>query len=191
MAINMDSILAKAKQCMNTQQKKKDVLYVVDSIITGSKKFSFKTGTSFVAHTPEEAAHKFIRVLQMEILSSAGTNHGAGQLGYSATASLTDLSFSNLTNIAPGVYTIDVNFDDDLTRSSMSKKGESVRNIAALLNNGYSAGKQVWGMWHEHKQASLMMRDGAHFIDNAISQFMSTYASEYGVIDIQVHDDYK
>lgn len=187
----MESIIAKAQKCMGTSEKKREVQTYTDNAIMRGKVFSLKSIGGSGVHTPEEAATMFINVLRSEIASHAGSDASSGQLGGSAISALSGLSFSSPQNIAPGVFTIEVNFDDDLYRQSMSSQSDDVQNIAALLNSGYNASKQVFGMWHGHKQASLKTRAGAHFIDNAIKTFMSTYATEYGVIDIEVNEAYK
>lgn len=189
-SINMASILAKAKACMRSSEQQRKVELQVDKIIASGGHIS--GGGIQSIHTPEEAADKFIEVLINQIESCAGSDHASGALGGTAISALVNLSHSSPTKVGKNRYVIEVSFNDDLYRYSLvPSKYDGINNIAALLNSGYSAGHTVHGMWHGNKISSLPMRDGAHFIDNAVNEFMSNYAGEYGVVDIVVDDVYQ
>jgi len=188
--INMDSIIAKAQKCMGTSQKRTEVSQYIDKIVLGS--ITFNTGTGTSAHTPEEAADKFISVLCNEIRSHAGGDFENGDLGMTAIDALTELNYTAPRKVGENQYIIEVYFSEDLSRPSlMPQKYDGIPNIAALLNNGYSAGHIVKGMWHGEEQISLDTRSGTQFIDQAIRDFMGNYASEYGVIGIEPDPIYK
>ena len=186
--INMNSILKKAKACMETSSKKKEISKKIDEYISGVGTPS----TSITLTGVHLAAGKFIEVLQNEIESHSGT----GKLGATAIAALTPMAHGNPYKIGENQYKIDIWFTEDLSRDSLAPDYfEGIKNLAALLNNGYSAKNTIYGVWLGHNGnmsiPSLKHRDGAHFIENAMRDYMGNYAAEYGVIDIDCDDIYK
>lgn len=191
--INMDSILAKAKTCMNSAQFKNKVEQKTDSVIMAGGTIQSITGKTITIAGASQAAAKFIEVLQNEIESlGAGGGYSNGSLGVTAVDALTQLEHGGVHKIGKNKYQIGVWFAGNLHRDSLAPtEYGGIDNIAALLNNGYSAGHTVYGMWHGDNIASLTQRDGAHFIDSAVRNYMANYASEYGVLNIEVADIYK
>lgn len=191
--INMDSILAKAKACMNSAQFKNQVEQKTDSIIMAGGAIQTGSGKAITIAGASQAAAKFIEVLQKEIESlGAGGAYSNGNLGNTAIDALTQLEHGGVHKVGKNKYQIGVWFAGDLHRDSLAPDEYSgIDNIAALLNNGYSAGHTVYGVWHGDNIASLTQRDGAHFIDSAVRNYMANYASEYGVISIEVADIYE
>lgn len=195
--INMNSILAKAKKATATASFQKKLDGKVDAMLMEGSVMS--GGRSATIYGTSMAAAKFIEVLQNEIqshaVSSGGGGFSAGGLGATAIDALIKLEHGEPVKVGRNRYQIGVWFTDDLSRESLAPgKYEGVENIAALLNSGYTAGHRVYGIWKGHgdeRRASLVERDGAHFIENAIRDYMANYASEYGVIDIEVDDVYK
>lgn len=142
------------------------------------------------------AAQEFISVMKNEIAShGAGGNYSNGNLGPTAVSALSKLDCDAAVKKAKNLYTIDVNFTGNLHRDSLAPdEYDGVDNIAALLNNGYSAGHTVYGIWMGHYPyniASIKNRDGTHFIDNAVRTFMTNYATKFGVDSIEIDDIYK
>lgn len=142
------------------------------------------------------AADKFIDVLKAEIQSHAGTNYSAGNLGRTAISALMNIQHGQPVEIGDNLYQIEVWFANDLHRDSLDVDWfpEGIDNIAALLNNGYAAGHTVYGVWMNHSPwniPSLTMRDGTHFVDNAIKTYMANYAKEYGVVSVIADEIYK
>lgn len=191
--INMSSILAKAKNCMNSAQHQSKIEQKTDGIIMTGGVVSGGAGHSITIAGASMAAAKFIEVLQNEIRSlGAGGGYANGKLGGTAVGALTQLEHGSVQKIGKNKYQIEVWFADDLHRDSLAPdEYDGVKNIAALLNNGYSAGNTVYGTWHGNQTASITQRDGARFIESAIHNYMANYASEYGVINIEVADIYK
>lgn len=197
-SINMQSILAKAQKCMSKSENQKKVNEIVDKVYLGELgRISFTMSNGGTPHPPDEAAAKFIEVLRNEIDSHAsGGGFSSGQLGATAVSALKNLDHGSPYKVGTNTYQIPVYFTSNLHRDSLDidEFPEGVDNIAALLNSGYTAGHVVYGYWMGHneyfKTASLTQRAGAHFIDNAVHDFMGNYASEYGIIDIQVDDVY-
>lgn len=180
-SINMASILAKAQACMGTSKKKTEVSNLVNGVMLGNIRLqSGKGGT----HTPEEAAAKFIEVLQNEINSSG--------LSAGAAAAISNLSHTSAQSIGNNTYVIGVYFAGDLSRPSLDEAHYgSISNLAALFNNGVGhTMRPVHGIWHGQETWSRTTIPGAHFIDSAVSSFMGNYAYDYNVLDISVDGVY-
>ena len=189
----MDSILSKAKAYMNSAQFQQKVEKKVDDVMLCGGAIYNTSGKVVTIGGASMAAAKFIEVLQNEINSlGTGGSFSNGNLGGTAVSALIHLEHGSPHKIGKNKYQIEVWFAGDLHRDSLAPdKYDGVENIAALLNNGYSTGNAVYGTWHGDKIASLTQRDGAHFIDSAIHNYMTNYASEYGVVNIEVADIYK
>ena len=191
--IDMNSILAKAKKATNSSAFQKKLETKVDTMLLGGGVIA--SGRNVTIYGTSMAAAKFIEVLQAEIQSHAGLSASSGGLGSTAIDALIKLEHGAPVKVGRNRYQIEVRFTEDLRRDSLDPSVfDGIDNIAALLNNGYSAAKTVYGIWLGHSPwniPSLQHRDGAHFIENAIRNFMANYAHEYGVIDIEVDDVYK
>lgn len=180
-SINMESILAKARACTNTAEFQKKIEQKADILIANGGANDIIGGRKVTISGMSVAAAKFIEVLQNEITSSG-----------IAIADVISLEHSTPYKVGTNKYQIAVWFSNDLHRNSLvPDKYDGVDNIVALFNNGYSAGNTVYGIWHGEKIASLNERVGIHFIDSAVRNYMGNYASEYGVIDIQIDPVYK
>lgn len=66
---------------------------------------------------------------------------------------------------------------------------EGAEDMAALMNNGYDADNQVYGIWHGKKTASLTTRPVKHFVQRAISDFNGNYGSELNATAELVNKD--
>lgn len=190
----MNSVLSKAKKYITSNEGQKKIEQKIDDMVMrGGSGMASGGGQAITITGARDAAEKFIEVLQNEI-KSLGVDGGysSGKLGGSAISSLIQLKHGMPRKIGKREYQIEVWFTDDLHRDSLvPDRYNGVDNIAALLNKGYSAADTVYGTWHGNKIASLPKRDGAHFIENAIHNYMVSYANEYGVINIDVADIYK
>lgn len=194
--IDTKSILAKAQKAMNTTAVQKRVEQKVDNIMMGGTIGGGGSSGGAALYSPSDAAKKFIDVLQNEIKNCAGSVPSSGQLGSTAVEALTKLEHGVPVKVGSTRYQIPVSFTGDLRRDSLDPSyfGEGVNNIAALLNNGYSAKNTVYGIWLGHwpwNIPSLTHRSGAHFIESAIRDYMANYAKTYGVIDIKPDDIYE
>lgn len=196
--INLASVLAKAQACMNSSEKQREVKTKVDDYMMSRIGFVFGSsggGGGRPPKPPSLAASKFIDVLRNEISSHAGGSYASGGMGPSAIAALGELNHGEPYRVGDNYY-IDVYFDSELGRPSLApQKYDGIDNLAALLNNGYTAAHTVYGVWESHsigdeRIASLTSRGGAHFIQQAVRDFMGNYAAEYGVLEIQVSDVY-
>lgn len=182
----MSSIQAKAEAYLKTKDGKMKVKRAINDAI---KKNSFNG-----AYAPKEVGNLFALTLVQEILSLAvpsGSDVSGGSLGPSALEALTEINVSEPVECGDGLYSVEISFAGDLSRQSMSpKKYGGIDNIAALLNNGYSASKSVHGVWHGEDKWSLVERNGANFIGSTVAHF-SRNKDKYNIKDIIVNDIYQ
>lgn len=200
-SINMQSIISKATEFTESSEFQEQMEAKIDEIIRGGVSVNKRITVSGI----NMAAAKFIEVLQNEIRSHAIASGGGGLngrgLGDTAVSALINLKHGIPVKVGKNQYEIEVRFDGDLERDSLAPDfysgDDRIKNIAALLNNGYSAAHTIYGTWQGHGYAdsfnipSLREREGLHFIQNAIRNYMTNYAPEYGVINIEVDDVYK
>lgn len=194
--IDMKSIMEKAVKATNTSEFQKQVEAKTDEFaLTGNSRGKSNT-VGGMPTSPSFAAAKFIEVLRNEIRSLEATSGFAdGKLGATAVEALSQLDHGSPYKVGKHKYQIPVWFENDLRRDSLClDEYDGIDNIAALLNSGYAAGHIVYGIWLNHSPfniPSLQHRSGAHFIENAIRDYMGNYASDYGVTSIEVDDIYK
>ena len=130
--------------------------------------------------SPEAAADKFISVLRKSILSSG--------LSANAMAAISEgIDYLAPQSLGDGKYQITVTFGGDLRRSSLSpSRYGGISDIVLLFNNGVDHQMNpVYGEWHGERVRSETVIPGAHFIEQAVSDFIGNYAKEYGVISIE------
>lgn len=198
--VNWSSILKKAKVCMKTPEKKKEVQKYIDGFIISG--IGIKTigagGGGAGKNNVRAAAERFIEILKECISECAGSDFSNGDLGETAIQALSNISTGSVEEVgSKNLYSIPISFGGNRHRDSLAPlKYDGVDDIVALLNNGYPRDghtmKTVFGIWHGTDTASLTDRQGAHFIESAIHRFMSTEARLYGVKEIQVNiSDYK
>lgn len=194
--IDMKSIMEKAVKATNTSKFQKQIEAKTDEFaLTGNGGGKANTVGGMPA-SPLLTAAKFIEVLRNEIRSLEATSGFAdGKLGATAVEALSQLDHGTPYKVGKYKYEIPVWFENDLRRDSLCPdEYDGIDNIAALLNSGYDAGHVVYGIWLHHSPfniPSLQHRSGAHFIENAIRDYMGNYASDYGVTNIEVDDIYK
>jgi hypothetical protein len=189
---NWSSILKKAQAAVTSDSVQTRIDNVVDGIVFGTHKAESKNTIQPI----RDAAYKFTDVLFKEINSCAGSVPAVGQLGPTAISALSNINIDSPVKTGKYRYEIGVSFSGVLNRDSLDPSyfTAGIDNIAALLNNGYSAASTVYGVWLNHSPwniQSLTSRSGAHFIDNAVSSFQTGHAPKYGVINIDVDDIYK
>lgn len=126
----------------------------------------------------EDAAQKLIAEIQKTAKSFG--------LAESITALIDTLAYTKPEVQADGSYSVGIFFTGDKHRDSLYPKGypNGVDNIIALLNNGFRIGegkKPATGMWHGHKTVGLRTREGLHFMNTAVSDFVRAYGDAYNV----------
>lgn len=194
-SIDFSRILDKAKKYTETGKFKKEK----DKIVTGALlgKITLGAGSNLRDNieNASSAADKFIVVLRNEIGNHIGSDYSKGQFSELARDVLDDITHSAPYSDGDKVY-VDIMFTDDRHRDSLDPSYEGIDNIIALLNNGYNANGAVFGDWIDHNNVehedtwSVRRRGGAHFIEQAVTDFWGNYATDYNVIDIKVAEEY-
>ena len=187
--INMGSITTKVEDYFKTAKGKKKIEKVKDDIMLGKLRFGYSTKS---VKTPTQAAEKFIQILEDEVQSHFGSDYALGDLGQTAIESI-KLEHDKPYKIGNRYY-VNLKFVGDLHRKSLRPDYyDGVKNIVALLNKGYPRIHSVYGVWQGHgnePRYSLTERDGAHFIEDAVRRFVTQYGKEYGILDIDVSNEY-
>lgn len=199
-SINLDSIMQKVtaySQTENGKAKMRDVIRQYRTSGTG------KTGAGDKVVTETDmwtAASKMISVLR-----STAQSYG---LPASVMKHFDSLECSKIYEMADGTSVIYIYFEDDLHRDSLYSDGyDGIKNIVALLNNGYHAKDYVYGYWEGHSPAgeskfdgrsidtsayirSRKDREGLQFIQQAIQDFNGNYGADFNVTAV-AGDDYE
>lgn len=199
--IDVDAVIKAAESFIESGEGKKLKRSVIDDIMSGRIKPSGGGGFD-----PDGAADKFIEVLHKTILDHAAQTHygsaytnrsmaGQGFLGPTAISALNDIDYNQPIPFDADHYSISVYFSGNLHRKSLNKQKypDGAYDIVGLLNSGYSSRHSVFGVWEGHGEEpipSLVKRRGAHFIQEAADDFMGNYASQYGVVGIEISGDY-
>lgn len=175
-SIDMTSILAKARACMEKEETKKEVRKVVDDVMRGEAMIR----ASGDVHTIDDIASKFIEVLRWEIENSG--------LSPNAINSISDIGYSYSAISDSNDYLICVFFTKDLSRPSlMESKYGSINDLAELFNDGVDHKmRAVHGTWHGDEVWSRTVIPGTHFMEQAITDFMGNYGYEYNVKNIEL-----
>ena len=128
---------------------------------------------------PQEAAKKFIEVLERSI-------DGAG-ISESVKERIKHFGFGTPEEHTDGTYSITVFFDADLSRPSLNGT-DTLRDLAELFNYGvdHVMSPQVWGYWHGELVGSRTVIPGAYFIEDAVQDFLRSYAKEYNVKSLTI-----
>lgn len=198
-SINLDSVMKKVSaygRSANGKLKMKRCIdkYIADGI--GKTAAGDKLTTETDMWT---AAAKLIKVLQDTARSYS--------LPSSVMEHFDKLECSKIYQMPDGSSVIYVHFGGDLHRESLCPEGyDGVRNIVALLNNGYHARDYVYGWWDNHTPTgdtayrsggfnaqdawirSRKDREGLNFIGQAIQDFNGNYGTDYNVTAVAGED---
>lgn len=199
-SVNLESIKNKAKKCMASDEKKKEIWRKTDSYMKHGIPVSINYENNHSQQGPAiEAASRFVRSIKQEITydinnSTDARNGGVGEAGKGLLRTL--ISNDTIDYEDPyrvnNLYYIHIFFGDDLHRDSLyPEKYSGIDNIAALLNAGYTARKSVSGLWHGRRIRSLAHRRGLHFADRAINDFIGNYGARFGIVDVLPNTSYK
>ena len=175
--INYDSILKKAQAYMQRPEAKKKIEKMRDDALQHGQ-----ISNGRVIHSAVEAGEKFGQVLRKTIQSSG--------IPANVIIALEDYDVSHPHKLGDGKYHVMVFFDNDTKRETMStKKAYYSIDLAELYNDGVDHIMKPIYEWDEaggfHK--SLTHIPGAHFMEQAVNDFMNNYAAEYNVLDIKIN----
>ena len=172
---DMASILSKVDAYMNSSAGKDKISKAIDN-----KVLSKSDGS---AHTPQEAANKFIEILQKSIAGSG--------LSANVVSAISGITASAPHKISDGMYLVVVSFSGDTSRPSLApSEYGGIAHLEELFDHG--VGHQmnpVYGVWIGHGSSKIVSKTvipGTHFIDAAVNEFKSSYGEEYNLIDIDV-----
>lgn len=90
---------------------------------------------------------------------------------YDGRAFLDNVSLGGCS-LSGNTFTARVNLADV---NSPSMIGQGSVNLVKIFNFGYTASKQVYGMWHGQYVGSRQSRPGTHFIETAVAKFCAAY----------------
>lgn len=191
--VNIDSIMQKVMAFSNSPSGQKLIKERVRQYQeSGTKKTA--AGSRIITEKDlYDAANKMI-----EILTSTAQSYA---LPESVMRHFGSLQMSKAVPSPGGGSMVAVYFGDDLHRDSLVPESyDGVRNIVALLNNGYHARDYVYGWWDGHSPTgasagdlrnagadgsayirSRKDREGLGFIQQAVADFNRVYGSYYNV----------
>lgn len=148
--------------------------------------------------TMKKVAEDFISILSMKAESYRG--QGDGAMPYSVVRHFNSLTCKEPVLQSDGSYSIDIVFQDDLSRESLDRGYDTsggIENIVALFNNGVKYQYHVYGWWDGHEPIgaeaiyrsgpnaksafvrSKKDRPGLHFIQEAVDEFEAKYKEKY------------
>lgn len=175
--VDMGSILRKAEKTVKSKAFKQEQQAYIQDILAGNVTVNVSNGS---IHSATEAAEKFIEVLRNHINTSG--------LSSNAARALQGISYGG--PVCNGSKcTIKVFFDGNMHRDSLYPAGYpgGIDHLDELLDQGVGhTMKPVYGEWHGELIRSRTTIPGAHFIDSAIHDFMTSYGTEYNVVNIDV-----
>lgn len=174
--IDMDSIKRKTETFLNSSAGKSLIRAQTGRALSGEIKF----GSGSTAHTPDEAADKFVEVLRNTIAGSG--------LSEEAVQAVSNIARTNAISVGDNMYIIEIYFAGDNSRPSLDEERYGhIDNIVDLLNYGVDHRMNpVFGTWHGMEIQSKTVIPGAHFIEQAVADFKGNYSSEYNVLDITI-----
>lgn len=199
-SIDLSTVMKKVTAYSKTERGKEKIR---DVLLRYRNEGVRKTGAGDSVLTEADmwtAASKMI-----DVLRSTAQSYG---LPASVLRHFDSLQCSRIYEMPDGSSVIYVFFGDDLHRDSLYSDGyDGIRNIVALLNNGYHAKNYVYGYWEGHSPTgeskfdgqsidssayirSRKDREGLQFIQQAVQDFNSNYGADFNVTAI-AGDEYE
>lgn len=176
LTIDMASIRKKADGIVKSKEFKREEQQYIQEALTGNIIVNIGNGS---IHSAAEAAEKFIDVMRNHINTSG--------LSSNAAAAINDLSYG--TPVCEGNRCTIKVFFEDTHRDSLAPASYpgGIDNLEELFDQGVGHKmRPVRGEWHGNTVWSRTTIPGTHFIDAAIRDFMTSYGTEYNVVDINV-----
>lgn len=123
----------------------------------------------------EEAGNAMVSCVDQAISSSGLTGGAIAAIGDASVDSI-----SESARFADSIkFKVGVSIGQQSRPSLDPGKYGSVNDMAALFNNGYSAGGTVRGVWHGMVITSLPFRPPTYFAQHAVDAFNSQYGAAY------------
>lgn len=114
--------------------------------------------------------------LLVDCMNNAITGSG---LDGGALAAVGDVSSTSPVEISDGKFESTVSISSNFRPSLDPDRYGGVNDMAALFNNGYSAGGRVFGMWHGEYVGSRISRPPLHFVQHGVDIFNAFYGGTY------------
>lgn len=183
--INMDSIIAKAKEHMKTPKRQAEIRRKVDSAMIGSGGGGGGGGGGNHPPSAREAGAQFAKVLEQAINSSG--------IPASVADAITHIVVDIPVNLGGGKYLVKIKFApfaDGMRQSMSTKKSYPAVNLVDLYNDGVDHFMQQ--IFERDKNGALVAVSnifipGAHYMETAVANFMGSYASKYNVISLDIN----
>lgn len=104
---------------------------------------------------------------------------------FGVSAGPVEITMSNSGDMVVGC---DVDFNhDDAIRDAFSPNGRDP-DLIYLFNNGYSYDKEPpQGVWHGHWTVAWAQREGLHFVEKAVDNYLSSAPSG---VEVEIDDSY-
>ena len=147
---------------------------------TGSKKSKSKKGGINISLNNDDLK----RIIDTAVYTLSIAFHSAindAEFNSGAKAAIGDIKFEEPEedDEVEGRYIVYGKIDKNMRESLIPNDyPDGAEDMAALMNNGYTADKQVYGIWHGKKTASLTARPVKHFVQQAISDFNNSYGND-------------
>ena len=180
MATGLGSIMSKVEAWPKSDEGKKRMDAKIKEYRSGKDSkvnSSGKTNGGSRILTPAQ-----IKRLSKEFISILRKTAAASDLADSVMEHIESFDFTEPYIAPDGSMVVAVYMTDNPHRDSLyPKKYDGVDNIVALMNCGYSANGEVFGIWKDKRIVSLQMREGKWFMQKAADEFERLYGEEYGV----------
>lgn len=170
-----------------------DVNKLINQIESSSK---FK---KFVKDTAHDSMHTitepYAKELESDLNEAVSSSRALGVHGISALEGKTkykiykNVDFTRDTKCKNQVHQkFTIFFTGNLSRESVAPDVfDKINNIAALLNNGYTAKKSIVGKWKGKRIHTVRDRTGAEFVEEAAYKFRSKHPK---CVSIEITSDY-
>lgn len=178
--VDIDSIMSKVGRFASSSSGKK----MMSDAIAGYRKNGIGVTNGGSEIFTRERVEDIATELIMELRATA-RHLVVGKLMAPSVADHFDSLRADVVDNADGEYTVNISFEDDLSRPSIERtdggiQGGGIDNIVALFNFGYTASGAVAGVWHtsnggDVETISLRHRQALGFMESAIQRFNIKY----------------
>ena len=176
--INWGSIMKKAEAYMETPKAKQQVQKIIDEVAFGVR------AAGKGNYSVEDAGFKFADVLLRTVESSG--------LDPAVIEAISHIYVGTPFKLHDGTYMIIVTMDPQMRETMSTKKEYYSVDLVELYNDGVD--HVMPQIWERDERGSLRTSRqviiGAHFMEQAVIDFMGNYASDYNVISIDINKNY-
>lgn len=159
-SINIEAIMSKVKRATDNAEFKRQAL-------SGS-------GVDADAYSVAvDLGEQCVRCIENALRDSGAS----GNMIYAAG----DVYAGAPSKVYDGMYHVNV-FVDQNARPSLNPNDEGLRDMAALVNNGYSGvRRRIRGIWHGKETLNMPYVPATHFVQQGVADFNGNYGRGDGV----------